>query len=54
MWGDVRMVDGVPTIAWIGFGNFTPIAPLSQDPLMCSSLSGWATRRRRTAPGNQP
>jgi hypothetical protein len=24
MW---RMVDGVPTIAWIGFDNFTPIAP---------------------------
>jgi hypothetical protein len=20
-------VDGVPTIAWIGFDNFTPIAP---------------------------
>jgi hypothetical protein len=20
-------VDGVPTIAWIGFGNFPPIAP---------------------------
>ena len=28
--------------------------PLSQDPLMRSSLSGWVTRRRRTAPGNQP
>jgi len=24
MW---RMVDGVPPIAWIGFGYFTPIAP---------------------------
>jgi len=24
MW---RMVDGVPTIAWTGFDNFTPIAP---------------------------
>lgn len=24
MW---RMVDGAPTIAWIGFDNFTPIAP---------------------------
>jgi hypothetical protein len=24
MW---RMVDGVPTIAWIGFDNFTSIAP---------------------------
>ena len=22
-----RMVDGVPAIAWIGFGDFTPIAP---------------------------
>ena len=27
MW---RMVDGVPTIAWTGFGNFTPIAPLAK------------------------
>jgi hypothetical protein len=24
MW---RMVDGVPTIAWTGFDNFTPITP---------------------------
>jgi hypothetical protein len=24
MW---RMVDGVPTIAWIGFDNFTSVAP---------------------------
>jgi hypothetical protein len=48
------MVDGVPTIAWTGFDNFTPDRPLSQDPLMRSSLSRWATRRRRTAPGNQP
>jgi hypothetical protein len=30
MW---RMADGVPAIAWIGFGNFTPIAlkPRSAD-----------------------
>jgi hypothetical protein len=25
-----RMVDGVPTIAWTGFDNFTPIAPLAK------------------------
>jgi hypothetical protein len=47
-------VDGVPSIAGTGFGNFTPIAPKGQDPLMCSNLSKWATRRRRTPLGNQP
>jgi hypothetical protein len=31
-----------------------PDRPLSQDLLMRSSLRGWATRRRRTAPSNQP
>jgi hypothetical protein len=51
MW---RMVDGVPTIAWDRLRQLHPDRPSSQDPLMRSSLSRWATRRRRTAPSNQP